>query len=267
MDFNKNENNKEEKNDDSKSASSQSLFDNIPEDVLSEFKEELKEPTMGLMKRIVEVFTNPKEVMEDVKIKSNTGILLVIFALIGLLTALAILPIMKDAMLDLMIEQAGANNIDSAMLDNLLNFTVIFAIIGSSLGTVISPLISGIVSHVVAILSGGEGKFKQTIDINVMAYVVVMAGAILRVALVLVTKNMYASFSPAMLISGTNPTANPYYGILSIFELFNIVYLYFAFIGIKVIHNVSNVKAWVITLTPTIILVLISLVPLLMESL
>jgi hypothetical protein len=91
-----------------------------------------------------------------------------------------------------------------------------------------------------------------------------MAGSILRLALVLVTKNMYASFSPAMFL-GANPTTNPIYGILSVIEIFNLVYLYFIYIGIKVVHKVSNVKAWIITLLPTVFIVLISLIPVLLS--
>lgn len=240
------------------------LFDQIPEDVLSEFSEELSEPTMGLIQRIVGVFTNPKEVMEDVKIKPYTAILALIFAVIGLLTTLPTLSIIKDGMLDAMLVQSGDANIDSVMLDSILNYTVIVTVIGASLGSALAPLISGVVSHVIAILSGGEGKFKQTIGINTMAYTVVMAGAILRVALVLVTKNMYASFSPAMFL-GSNPTLNPYYGVLSVIEIFNIIYLYFVYIGIKVVHNVSNFKAVIITLLPTVFIILMSMIPLLFK--
>lgn len=274
MDFDKKSNEKEneEKNEEIKKEQiglkeeihSKDLYDQIPEDVLNEFSDELSEPSMGLIARIVTLFTSPKEVMEDVKIKSYTGIMLVIFAIIGLLTTLPMLSIIKDAMLNAMIEEAGSGNIDSAMLDNILNYTMIFTVIAASLGSAFAPLVSGLVSHVVAILSGGEGKFKQTIGINVMAYTVVMAGAILRVALVLVTKNMYASFSPAMFL-GSNPTINPYYGILSVFELFNLAYLYFVYLGIKVVHNVSNFKAWLITLIPTVILVIISMIPVLLK--
>lgn len=239
------------------------LFDQIPDDVLSEFSEELSEPTMGLMQRIMNVFTSPREVMEDVKIKPYTGMLLLIFAAIGLMTTLPIMSIMKDGMLDAMIQQSGENSMDSTIIDSIINYSVIIAVIGASIGSALSPIISGLISHVIAILAGGEGKLKQTIGVNSMAYVVVMAGAILRVALVLVTKNMYASFSPAMFL-GDNPSISPYYGILSVLEVFNIIYLYFVFVGIKVVHGVSNVKASVITLLPTVFIVLISLIPLML---
>lgn len=258
MDLEKNETKKELEV--TKNTETKELFDQIPDDVLSEFSEELSEPTMGLMERIMNVFTNPKEVMEDVKIKPYTAMLVLIFAVIALLTALPTLAIIKDGLLDAMLKQAGDASVDSAVLDNILNYTVIATIVATVIGSAIAPLISGMVSHVIAILAGGEGKFKQTVGINAMAYTVVMAGTILRVALILVTKNMYASFSPAMFL-GSNPTTNPYYGILSVIEIFNLVYLYFVYIGIKVVHNVSNIKAWIITLLPTVVIIIISLIP------
>lgn len=254
----------EVKLDEEKIIERNALFDQIPEDVLSEFSEELSEPTMGIMTRIINIFTSPREVMEDVKIKPYTAMLVLIFAFIGLITTLPVLSIMKDGMLDAMIQQSGDTaNIDSAMFDSILNYTVIFTVIATAIGSAIAPLVSGLVSHVIAILAGGEGKLKQTVGINTMAYTVIMAGAIIRVGLVLVTKNMYASFSPAMLL-GSNPTLSPYYGVLSVIEIFNLVYLYFVFIGIKVVHNVSSVRAWIITLLPTVFVILLSLIPVLL---
>ena len=243
---------------------SEKLFDRIPDDVLSEFSEELSEPTMGLIQRIIGVFTSPKAVMEDVKIKPYTGMLLLVFALVGLITTIPTLSLIKDSILDAMLLQSGEINIDSAMLDSILNYTVIATLIGAVVSSALVPIVSGLVSHIIAILVGGEGKFKQTIGINTMAYTVIMAGTILRLALILVTKNIYVSFSPAMFL-GANPTANPLYSLLSVVEVFNIIYLYFVYIGIKVVHNVSSFKAWIITLLPTIFLILISLIPVILS--
>lgn len=239
-----------------------SLFDRIPEDVMDEFKEELKEPQMGVFKRIVELFINPSEVMDDVLIKPYIWIMLVIITAVGLIAFLPTMGLLKESLIDLTLASNPQIN-DTAMIDSMMGIMVVSTIVGTIFGYIIAPLLRGIISHIVAILMGGEGKLKYVLGVSTMSYTAILLGQIIKIPLVLITGNFYASFSLAMFL-GKNPTLNPYFGILSVFEIFSILSLYFYYIGIKKVHNLSTVKSIIVTLFPTILTVLFSFVPLLL---
>lgn len=239
-----------------------SLFDRIPEDVMDEFNEELKEPQMGVFKRMLELFINPSEVMDDVVIKPYIWIMFVIISAVGLIAFLPTMGLLKESLIDLTLASNPQIN-DTAMIESMMGFMVISTVIGTLVGYVIGPVLRGIISHVVAILMGGEGKLRNVIGVSVMSYTAVLLGQIVRIPLVLITGNFYASFSLAMFL-GKNPTLNPYFGILSVVEIFSILSLYFYYIGIKKVHNLSTTKSIIVTIFPTLLTVLFSFVPLLL---
>lgn len=248
-----------EKNEEEKAKD---LFDRIPEDVMDEFSDELQEPKMGVFKRMIELFINPSDVMEDVKIKPYIWIMFVIFAVVGLLTLLPTLGLLKEAIIDATLAQ-NAQITDTGAIEMVTNIGVITGVIGVVLGMVLGPVVRGVVSHVVALLLGGVGKLKQVIGVSVMSYTAVVLGLIVRLPLVLITNNYYASFSLGM-FAGKNPTMNPYYGLLAMVDIFTILSLYFYYIGIKKVHEVSTGKAIVIAIIPTLLSSVFAVLPLLL---
>lgn len=238
------------------------LFDRIPEDVMDEFSEELQEPQMGVFKRMIELFVNPSDVMDDVKIKPYIWIMFVIFALVGLLTMLPTIGYLKEAIIDATLAQ-NAQITDTAAIEMVTNIGVVTGIVGAVVGIILGPVIRGIVSHVIALLLGGVGKLRQVIGVSVMSYTAVVLGLVVRLPLVLITKNYYATFSLGM-FAGKNPTMNPYYGLLSMVDIFTILSLYFYYIGIKKVHEVSTGKAIAIAIVPTLLSSVFAILPLLL---
>jgi hypothetical protein len=137
-----------------------------------------------------------------------------------------------------MLLQSGAN---TAMFISIFYF-------------VCTPFFKGGVAYALSTILGGEGKFKSTLGVVVNAYFIMLLGQLVRMIIVLMTKDPYFSFSAALLLGSGSETSS-LFSVLSAIDIFSLWYLGVSMIGIQKLHNLSTVKAFAAVFGPWLMVI------------
>jgi hypothetical protein len=137
-----------------------------------------------------------------------------------------------------MLLQSGAN---TAMFISIFYF-------------VCTPFFKGGVAYALSTILGGEGKFKSTLGVVVNAYFIMLLGQLVRMIIVLMTKDPYFSFSAALLL-GSGSEMSSLFSVLSAIDIFSLWYLGVSMIGIQKLHNLSTVKAFAAVFGPWLMVI------------
>jgi len=252
-----------------KTSTNEETFDevlDIPEEVLQEVKEEDMTPKLNLFSRIIKIIFSPDEVMEDAGKKSYGIMYMVVFAaVLGVLYFLQ-LGLYREFIYDQILKNPAIDTTNTELVNTSLKMGVIFGGLGYALSVaIISPFFKSVFAHVFSIFVGSKEKFRKTFSVVINAYIIVILGEILRTLLVLVTKDVTASFSLAMLLS-PDKQGTIIYTLLGMINVFSIWYLVVSVKGFKIVHKLSTTKAAIVSIVPYLLAFTFSIIPILMRG-
>lgn len=221
------------------------------QDVIAQ--EEDKQSKLSLFQRIMKLFTDPVEVMNDISLKPK--ILVPILLILIILTLMNVLKIdfLKELMLEQFKVQMEGNPNVSQLSESIIMNYVYFALIMASIGPLLAVFSKGLISHGIVQLFEGKGKIKTSISVVAFSYFIVVFGEVVRTIITLLTKNYMVMTSPAAIMSNEK-MGTPLYILLSSLDVFTIWYLIVSMIGISIVHKISKGKAAVAVFVPWILL-------------
>lgn len=208
---------------------------------------EHEEDHVSLMQRLVAVVTSPKRGME---IAAKSPMIIGLFIILVISAMIIYIP--QRPMFSKMTMMA-IENADKAFtaeeIDALLAGGANTSMFMSMFYFLFTPVFKGLVAFALAILLSGRGKLKSTMGVVMNAYIIMLIGQFIRMVLVLATGNPYFSLSPAMLLPAGQETSQ-LFTVLSAVDLFAIWYLLVTMIGIKEVHALSRVRAFLVAFGP-----------------
>lgn len=202
---------------------------------------------ISLVSRVAAVFISPKKGME---IASRTPMIIGMFVILVISAMLIYIPQRPMFLKMTMMAVENSNQSFSAeQIDTLIAGGANAAMFMSMFYFVCTPLFKGLVAFALAILMNGSGKLKSTIGVVMNAYVIMLIGQVIRMVIVLATGNPYFSLSPALFLPAGQETSS-LFSLLSAMDLFAIWYLGVSMIGIKKVHELTDLKAFIVTFGP-----------------
>ena len=225
--------------------------------------EESNERKLSSIERITGIFTNPEVVFKDIKKKPDILKPSLIIMVIFIVTYIMQLSIIKEAIIE-QFKIAQAINSSFKITDGLVNKALYSGLFAGSFMIVIVPMIKGMLVYGVALINNGKGKLKETVSVFIYSYFIVMLGQVILAVLKVITGNIYITLSPAMFFKTLE--INSFMNIfLSYFDVFTVIYLVVTVIGVKMVHKLSVAKAIIAVLVPSIIYLLLTIVPTFMD--
>ncbi len=221
-------------------------------------QEEAAEP-MTLLQCLAGVFLSPAKTFRSLTVKPHLLWPLAIILLGTVLTTFLSMGAM-EAFTRFSMEAALARNpqaLTPEMVEAQVQMSMKAILIMTPFMALLTPLLKGLVTHGMARLFDGEGKMKATLSVIALAYMVMMAGALIRLPLMMLS-NTIITFSPALFL-GPDMLGSAWSSFLMNFDLFTLWYLGVSAIGIREVHRISTGKAAVAVLVPFGLILLMSL--------
>ena len=229
---------------------------------MTEIERPQEKPLSGL-ERLYQILINPGKVFESIMVKPNVLLpLLVVFVVTALHTF-----ILRDDLkvqLDETIRNApqlAEASMDAATLQSIIDmqFNVTLGIV--LISAFLAPLIGGAISHLISMFMSGEGSFKESISVTTNSSIIGALGALCALPIAFMTHNYGFTFSAATFM--IKDPFSPVYVLMSMLNVFLLWQLAVTVMGFKKIHEFGMIKAAIAVLTPTFVMILISVVPLL----
>ncbi|NOY60499.1 MAG: hypothetical protein GXO75_16435 [Calditrichaeota bacterium] len=214
----------------------------------TELTENVQSPQMGLLSRIVGVFTSPGKTAEAIGAKPNWLVPAIIIILLMLLfTYLAKPVIMQETMtrVQQMMESKGVaqDQIDT-MLNRIQTSMGIRMFAGVTVTTALGIFIwAAIWLFISNIVLGAQASYAQMLGINVYRYFITTIGLLIKLPIMLSKQTMNVHFSLATFLPDDQKTTF-LYKILMQVELFNIWTIVVLSIGIAVVSKLDTKKVW-----------------------
>ncbi|MCG8541898.1 MAG: YIP1 family protein [Clostridia bacterium] len=221
------------------------------QDVITQ--EEDKQSKLSLFQRIMKLFTDPVEVMNDISLKPKILVPILLILIIFTLMNVLKIDFLKELMLEQFKVQMEGNPNVSQLSESIIMNYVYFALIMASIGPLLAIFSKGLISHGIVQLFEGKGKIKTSISVVAFSYFIVVFGEVVRTIITLLTKNYMVMTSPAAIMSNEK-MGTPLYILLSSLDVFTIWYLIVSMIGISIVHKISKGKAAVAVFAPWILL-------------
>ncbi len=221
------------------------------QDVITQ--EEDKQSKLSLFQRIMKLFTDPVEVMNDISLKPKILVPILLILIIFTLMNVLKIDFLKELMLEQFKVQMEGNPNVSQLSESIIMNYVYFALIMASIGPLLAIFSKGLISHGIVQLFEGKGKIKTSISVVAFSYFIVVFGEVVRTIITLLTKNYMVMTSPAAIMSNEK-MGTPLYILLSSLDVFTIWYLIVSIIGISIVHKISKGKAAVAVFAPWILL-------------
>ncbi len=221
------------------------------QDVITQ--EEDKQSKLSLFQRIMKLFTDPVEVMNDISLKPKILVPILLILIIFTLMNVLKMDFLKELMLEQFKVQMEGNPNVSQLSESIIMNYVYFALIMASIGPLLAIFSKGLISHGIVQLFEGKGKIKTSISVVAFSYFIVVFGEVVRTIITLLTKNYMVMTSPAAIMSNEK-MGTPLYILLSSLDVFTIWYLIVSIIGISIVHKISKGKAAVAVFAPWILL-------------
>jgi len=221
--------------------------------------------SMSLAARLANVIAAPGDVFDEVKSArasmANWLVPATLFIAIGWIGAVLVFsqPALQHQMNDVaeknIEKQIQKQHLTKEQAEQARQKGVQFAGIFSKVGAVAAPVFAGILTPiwwglilwlVGAKIFKGNFLFLKGVEVAGLANMVGVLGAVLKILLVLVTGNLFATPSLALLAKDFDPQ-NPVHGLLAVVNVMTFWYLWVAAIGLGRLGSVSFVKAaaWV----------------------
>ncbi len=230
---------------------------------ITEKEEEEPVEEMGVVQRVINVFTNPQRLFRYLRVKPDvvTPILLVIF--ISILTSTLIYDIaindqitrieqndqLPDDRKDMIIDQIEASKHGTKR--------IIYNYLLPPIGVIITfSVVAAIFLFIGNVILGGKTSFKHMLSVYGYSYLVVaIAGTVVKLPLWLAKGTLQLTFSPAVFLSDTQTTL---YRLLSAFDVFTLWFLVVFGIGFAIIYRFTQLKGILSVFITWFIYVLIS---------
>jgi hypothetical protein len=210
---------------------------------------------MGVFERIIKVFYAPSKVMEAIKSEPK-----ILIPWLGLLIFSMLLSFMNmEAVKESLVQSFMATQAQTGLeiTEGYIQTMAIVSAITGSLFLSAIPFITGLLAHVVGLIVGGKGSVKKSLSVVMTSMYITLVGSLLTM-LVSMGLNTQLTFSLGYAIPGiTNLSLKT---ILMSVEVFTIWALIVNTIGMKKVHEVSTVKAFLMVFIPQVLYIALSLI-------
>ncbi|NLK21015.1 MAG: hypothetical protein GX308_02750 [Epulopiscium sp.] len=205
---------------------------------------ETEEKPLGFFQKLIGIFVNPKEVIEDI-LSYPKMLLPLIYTSILIIAVyyirLPLVPITNQKMADIYL-QYGMDLSQQLEQNNTLYY--ISGLFGP-LSLLMIWGIGGIFLWLIAKIFGDKSSIKQIYSLYAHAFMIIETGALIAAPLGLLLKTDIVIFSPAAFMPNGN-AASFLYNFLSMFEFFTIWGMLFAGLGISLFNQFSKLKGMII---------------------
>jgi len=214
----------------------------------TELTENAQSPQMGLLSRIVGVFTSPGRTAEAIGAKPNWLVPAIIIILLMLLfTYLAKPVIIQETVtrVQQMMESKGAaqDQIDT-VLNRIQTSMGLRMFVGVTVTTALGIFIwAAIWLFVSNIVLGAQASYAQMLGVNVYRYFITTIGLLIKLPIMLSKQTMNVHFSLATFLPDDQKTTFLYKMLMQV-ELFNIWAIVVLSIGIAVVSKLDTKKVW-----------------------
>lgn len=213
-----------------------------------ELNESAASHNLGLLSRIVGVFTSPSNTAKAIGEKPNWLIPAIIILLLMLLfTYLAKPVIIQETVtrVEQMMQSKGApqERIDTVLsgINKTMGLRMFIGVtVTTAFGVFIWAAIWLFISNIVL---GAQATYAQMLGVNVYRYFITTVGLLIKLPLMLSKQTMNVHFSLATFLPDEQKTTF-LYKILMQVELFNIWAIVFLSIGIAVVSKLDTKKVW-----------------------
>lgn len=222
---------------------------------------------MSLLQCLVGVFISPARTFRSLTVKTHLLWPLVILTAVTVLSTFLSMDAL-ESFTRFSMEAALARNpqaVPPEMIESQLQMSMKVILIMTPLAALLTPVIKGLVTQGTAKLFDGKGTMKVTLSVIALSYMIIIAGALVRLPLIMVS-NTLVTFSPAMLM-GPDQIGSAWGSFLMNFDLFTLWYLGASAIGVKEVHRISYGKSLITVLIPFSLVLLMSLSGVILEKL
>ncbi|MCL1885031.1 MAG: YIP1 family protein [Defluviitaleaceae bacterium] len=215
---------------------------------------------MGVVQRVIAIFTSPTELMKNIKaypVILIPFLLAVVIGLIGIVPGMRMSELMTEEMSAISIERFGVDHFDmSGLADeygelDLQGFMDAVMFVSFIFSAFITPMIISFFSalglFILSKIMRGPVTFGQMFSMYIHVYVIAAIGALVISAMMAATGRYLDVTSLAAVFSSNGDISMVSHNILSGIGIFTIWPAILTFIGVKVLNDFCNVKAGIIT--------------------
>lgn len=209
--------------------------------------EQPQEP--GFFTRLVNIFISPAEAMKSIDRVPTWFWALLLTTTVSLLVAIVVMPFAMQMQIDMIRNNPNIPPEQAQMIEQQMMQGGTMQYIGAIFGVIIGlPLLSIIIAAIFyfvgSVLLGGDATFKKNFSIWIWASCISSLGALIKLPVMYIKKNVMVTFSPALFLSG-DYIGKPIYTLLSNFDFFVIWQLAVFAIGYSIIYRFNKAKAFV----------------------
>ena len=197
-----------------------------------------------VFQRIAAIFLSPGELMKNVKSYPIIGVP------IALCIVLNVLFIPINLQLTELMGLAGQMPIDEYgdTFQGIAEITLIVTAIGQALvGPLFIGALAAVILWVLSKIVGGKASFSQILSMSMHILVLSYVGSLISGSLMVSTGSLTDMTSLAALIMPHGDMSMPMFNLLSSISVFSVWATILTFLGIKIINDLSGVRAGVIT--------------------
>ncbi len=206
---------------------------------------------MGLIKRIIGIFTSPGQTFEAVRTKPNWLVPAIVLVVIGLAIMTVIRPVIQKEQMTKQQEMMEKRGMSQDQIDEAIEKGQKIGGIAMYPSAIIFSFLSFVVGAAVWLflsntILGGQAKFVQMLAVNVYREFVGTVGFLIKTPIILSKQTMNVHFSIATFLPEASKESF-LYKLLAQVELFNIWSIAVLSIGIAVVgrFKVNSVWPWV----------------------
>ena len=202
---------------------------------------------MGVLQRIIGVFTSPRQTFESVDRKPDWLVPFVIILVVSLAFTLALRPIMLEEQFEKQREAMLERGMSESQVDEQLQKGQKIAQITAPIGALVASALSLLIVAAVLlfcgnVVMGGEAKFKKVFAVNTWASLIGVLGIIIKAPFIWQKQTIQIHFGLAAFLS-EDQAKTFLYKVFANVELFTIWGLIVLGIGLAVIYKWTTQRA------------------------
>lgn len=206
-----------------------------------------------MFKNLIGIYTDPTKAFENIKMKTNIIIPLLIIVIVA--TVGPLVNLFDGTLETLIIDQIQASG---QVLDaSTIKLGKIMAVVTVIIGSFVVPFIAALVYHIMCMVNSKTG-YKKTLSVIVYSNLILSLQTVIILTIYKVT-GVNIIFSPHMFMS-TESATSVLGSIIGHVNLFYIWYLFVLFIGFKVVHEMTKKEALITILVPLSIKIIFSVI-------
>lgn len=220
-----------------------------------DFDSILKEKRLSFFQRLLNVFINPKRIMENISVKPTVLIPILMMTAVFLLLNIARFDLFKEFSTQQLMDLGRVGNSEINELSQEIMMTSLYInTIIASLSPLIGIIFKGAVIFGIVQLFGGKGNFKSNISVVAFSYFILTLGEIIRTIIGLLTETYMVTTSLAAAIPNLQ-MGTPLYVLLGSIDVFSIWYLIVSTVGIAIVNGISKGRAAAAVFIPWLLLI------------